>query len=172
MGTELKNQQCPVCSEKKLTLREEEVDVQHFGLTYIFSMTCEGCGYRKSDVECAEKKDPVRFTFECADDKDLNVRVVKSGEATVKIPRIMTIEPGPSSEGYVTNVEGLLGRVKGALESAMNAEEDEADQQKLRNMIKKVNKAMAGHEPIKIIIEDPTGNSAILSDKAINEKLK
>ena len=172
MGDELKNQQCPICRENKLTLREEEVDVPHFGLTYIFSMTCEGCGYRKSDVESAEAKEPVRYTFECSDDKDLNVRIVKSSEGLVKIPRIMNIEPGPASEGYVTNVEGLLGRVKDALESAMNAEEEEEDQNKLRNMIKKVNKAMAGHEPIKIIIEDPTGNSAIISEKAVKEKLK
>lgn len=166
MPTELKNQKCPICGEEKLSLREEEIDIPHFGITYIFSMTCEGCGYRKSDVESAGEKPPVKYEFEITGDKDLSVRVVKSGDATVNIPRIMTIEPGSESEGYVTNVEGLLTRVKWALESAMNAEEDEDAQQKLRNMIKKVNNVMAGHEPLKIIIEDPTGNSAIISEKA------
>lgn len=171
MPTELKNQQCPICRENKLTLREEEIDVPHFGQTYIFSMTCDGCGYRKSDIESAEQKEPCRYTFEVADDKDMNIRVVKSGEATVKIPYIMNIEPGPASEGYVTNIEGLLERVKGALESAMNAEEDESDKKKLRNMIKKVSKVMVGREKLKIIIEDPTGNSAIISEKAQRAKL-
>src|SRR3989344_8783557 len=104
MADELKGQKCPVFGENKLVLREEETDVPHFGLTYIFSMTCEGCGYRKSDIESAEKKEPCKYTFEIADDKDLNVRFVKSSEATVKIPHIMTIESGSESEGYVSNI--------------------------------------------------------------------
>ncbi|MBI2110570.1 ZPR1 zinc finger domain-containing protein, partial [Candidatus Woesearchaeota archaeon] len=84
---------------------EEEIDVPSFGKTFIFSMTCEGCGYRKADVESAEQKPPCKFELDVTDEKDLSIRVVKSGEATVKIPRIMTIEPGPTSEGYITNVE-------------------------------------------------------------------
>ena len=171
MSEELKNQQCPICREPKATLREEEMDVPHFGVTFIFSITCEGCGYRKADVESAEEKTPCRCTFEVADDKDLNVRVVKSGEATVKIPHIMTIEPGPTSDGYITNVEGLITRVKDVLESTMKSEEEEADQKKLRNMIKKLNRVLAGHEPLKIIIEDPTGNSDIISEKTQKAKL-
>lgn len=172
MSTELKNQQCPICSEKKLTLREEEIDVPHFGKTFLFSMTCEGCGYRKTDIEAAEQKPPCKYTLEVADEKDLNIRIVKSGEATVKIPRIMTIEAGPTSEGFVTNVEGLLDRVKKVLQSSMDAEEEDDNKNKLKNMIKKVSKALAGHEGITIIIEDLTGNSAILSEKAVKTALK
>ena len=168
---ELKNQECPICREKKLTLREDEMDIPHFGLTYIFTMICEGCGYRKADVESAEQKEPSRCTFEVSEDKDLNVRVIKSSEAVVKIPYIMTIESGPSSEGYVTNIEGLLVRVKEVLESTMNAEEEEDDKKKLRNLIKKVSRAMVGREKLKIIIEDPTGNSAIISEKTQKTKL-
>ncbi len=172
MPKELKNQQCSICREKKLTLREEEIDIPFFGKTYIFSMTCDACNYRKSDLESAEQKEPCKYVFEVQDEKDLNVRVVKSGEATVKIPHIMTIESGPASEGYVTNIEGLLQRVKEVLESTMKSEEEESDKKKIKNMIKKLNKVMAAHESIKITIEDPTGNSAIISDKAEKMKLK
>ncbi|MBP3800305.1 MAG: hypothetical protein ILA19_04935, partial [Bacilli bacterium] len=36
----------------------------------------------------------------------LSVRVVRSQSATVTIPEIgVKVEPGPKSEGYVTNVE-------------------------------------------------------------------
>ena len=171
MATELKNQQCPICSEKKMTLREEETDVPHFGKTFIFSMTCEGCGYRKADIESAEQKPPCKFELDVTDEKDLNIRIVKSGEATVKIPRIMTIEPGPTSEGYISNVEGLLDRVKKVLQSSMDAEEEDDNIKKLKNMIHKVSKALAGHESIKIILEDPSGNSAIISEKAIKKKI-
>ncbi|HLC75398.1 MAG TPA: ZPR1-type zinc finger protein [Candidatus Nanoarchaeia archaeon] len=172
MEEELTGQQCPICRENKCTLREEEMDVAYFGKTFIFSMTCEGCGYRKADVESAEQKEPCKYTLEISEDADLNARIVKSSEGTVKIPHIITIESGPESEGYVTNVEGLLTRVKKILESSYEAEEEDNNKNKLKNMIKKLNKVLAGHEKLTITISDPSGNSAIISDKAIKSGLK
>ena len=171
MVEELKGQQCPICSEKKLALREEEVDIPHFGRTFIFSMNCEGCKYSKSDIEAAEHKDPIKYTLDVDSDKDMDIKIIKSGEAIVKIPYIMTIEPGPTSEGYITNVEGLLTKVRKVLESAEESEDDSDAKKKVRKMIKKLNKVMMGREKLKIIIEDPTGNSAILSDKAKKGKI-
>lgn len=168
---ELKGEKCAICDKPKLTLREEELTIPHFGKVFVFSMKCEACGYFKSDVESAGKKEPCKYTFEAESDKDLNVRVIKSGEATVKIPHIMTIEPGPASDGYVTNIEGLLDRVKKMIESAAEAEEDEDAKKKAKNMIKKLNNVMAGREKLKIIIEDPSGYSAIVSEKAQKSKL-
>ena len=172
MTEELTGQQCPICGEKKCTLREEETDVPYFGKTFIFSMTCEGCGYKKADIEAAEQKEPCRYTMEVSEEKDMNARIVKSSEGTVKIPHIMTIESGPESEGYITNVEGLLTKVKKVLESSYEAEEEDDNKNKLKNMIKKVNKVLACHESIKITIEDPTGNSAIISEKAVKTGMK
>jgi len=168
---ELKNQLCLFCGEKKLILREDELDIPHFGKVFVLSMECEACGYRKSDIEAAEQKDPVRYTFEVSAEEDMNIRIVKSGEATVKIPHMITIEPGPTSEGYVTNIEGLLERVRGVIQSLVDSEEDDAARTKAKNMIKKLNKVVLGREKLKIIIEDPTGNSAIVSDKAQKSKL-
>lgn len=168
-----------MCDEDKLTLREEEMDIPYFGKVFLFSMDCAACGYRKADVEPAEAKKPCRYTFDVASVEDLNVKVVKSGEATVKIPHIITIEPGPTSEGYVTNIEGLLERVKKMIESSLEGEDEEEGEEdeggdtkkKGRNMIKKLNRVMAGQDTLKIIIEDATGHSAIVSDKAQKSKL-
>lgn len=167
---ELKNQECPICQKKSLTLREEEVEVPYFGKVYVFSMSCGECKYHKSDLEPVEKKEPCRYTFEVGSEEDLNVKVVKSGEATVKIPYIITMEPGTASEGYITNIEGLLERVKKAIESAVD-EEDEAEKNKAKNLVKKINKVIFGKEKLKIIIEDPSGNSAIISEKAQKSKI-
>lgn len=169
--SELKGQKCSFCEANKLTLREEEVDIPYFGRVYVLSMECLGCGYRKADVEPAEKKEPCRYTLEVNSEEDLSIKVVKSGEATVKIPHIITIDPGPASEGYITNVEGLIERVKKMIESAAEAEDDDAAKQKAKNMIKKLNKVLVGREPLKIILEDQTGHSAIISDKAQKGKI-
>jgi C4-type Zn-finger protein len=50
--------------------------------------------------------------------------------------------------------------------------EDDEDRKKAKNLLKKVQAALWGHDTIDIIIEDPEGNSAIISDKAKKEKFK
>jgi zinc finger protein len=168
----LSGQPCPFCHQKALTLDERDVEVPFFGNVYLYSMTCSNCKYHKADIEAAEKKEPCKFTFEISSEGDMNVRVVKSSEATVKIPHITTITPGPASQGFVTNIEGILNRVKYQIETARDSSEDDADKKKAKNLLKKLMKIMWGQEKQKIIIEDPSGNSAIISDKAIKEKFK
>lgn len=168
---ELKNQPCTFCGVNKLTLREEEVDIPHFGRVFVLSAECEACGYRRADVEPAERKEPCKYTLEVSSEHDLNIKVVKSGEATLKIPHIISIEPGPASEGYITNVEGVLERVKKMIQSSVEGEEDEALRKKAKNMIKKLNKVILGRDTLKIIIEDPSGHSVIISEKAQKGKL-
>jgi C4-type Zn-finger protein len=51
--------------------------------------------------------------------------------------------------------------------------EEESDKKKeYYKLIKKLNRVLWGSESIKIIIEDQTGNSAIISEKAKIERLK
>lgn len=168
---ELEKQPCPICHKPTLTLMEKQIEVPYFGKLYVFSMTCSSCDYKKADVEAEGEKEPVKWTFEINSDKDMSIRIVKSSEATVKIPRIITITPGPASEGYVTNIEGLLEKVKESIEAARDTEEDPDEKKKAKNLLKKLTRIMWGKEKCKIIIEDPSGNSAIISDKAVKAKL-
>lgn len=167
----LEQQQCPMCKKNTLTLAEEDVEVPYFGKLSLFSMTCNNCRYHKADVESLEKKDPSKYTFEISKEEDMKVRIIKSSEAVVKIPHITTIEPGTASNGYITNIEGILKRVKHSIETARDSEEDPAAKKKAKNLLKKLTKIMWGQEKQKIIIEDKSGNSAIISDKAVKSKL-
>ena len=170
--TELSGQKCGFCGENQSSLKEEELDIPHFGKVFVFSMECTACGYRKADIEPAEAKEPCKYTLEVTSDQDMNIKVIKSSEATVKIPHIITIEPGPASEGYITNIEGLLERVKSAIQQSIDLEdEDETAAKKAKNLIKKLNKVISGRESLKIILEDPSGHSAILSEKAQKGKM-
>ena len=54
----------------------------------------------------------------------------------------------------------------------LRREEDDELKQKAKNMLKKLFRVRCGEEKLKIIIEDPTGNSAIISDKAEKKTLK
>src|SRR3990167_6542252 len=170
---ELKNQPCPFCNKKTLTLLEEEKDVPYFGKCYIMSMRCDSCSYYKSDIESVDKKDPARYTFTVKDKKDLNVRVVKSSEATVKIPTLrMEVNPGVSSIAYISNIEGVIRRFKKIIEDQRDTAEDDSVKKHAKNLLKRLWKVECGEEELKIVIEDPSGNSAIISDKAEVSKLK
>ena len=172
---ELSEQLCPFCQNKTLVLREDLIDIPYFGKTYVFSMTCQDsdCNYFKADVEAEEKKDPCKITFVVKKEDDLNIRVVKSSEATVKIPQLrMSVTPGPASNGYVSNVEGILNRFRKILEDERDLSDDDTARKHAKNLLKKLWKIKQGDMELKIVIEDPSGNSAILSKDVIVEKLK
>ena len=168
----LENQSCPICNEKKLTLTEDEKEIPFFGKCYLFSMNCSNCKYHKADVEATEQKDPVKYTLEISKEDDMKIRVIKSSEATIKIPHITTIEPGLGSNGYITNVEGIFNRVKQQIEATRDSEEDPEVKKRAKNLLKKILRITWGQESAKLIIEDPTGNSAIISEKAEKSALK
>ena len=169
----IEKETCPICKERTLTMTEDEKDIPFFGQVYLFSMTCSNCKFHKADVEAVEMKDPIKITFITEDEEDMNVRVVKSSQATVKIPTLkMSVESSPNSNGYVTNIEGLINRFEKIVHEQKDTTDDETIKKTAKNLLKKIWKVKLGEIPIKIIIEDLTGNSAIISDKAIVEKLK
>ncbi|MBU4283882.1 MAG: ZPR1 zinc finger domain-containing protein [Nanoarchaeota archaeon] len=168
----IEKQPCPMCKTKNLTMMEGEVEIPFFGKTFIFSITCSNCKYHIADVEAAEQKEPVKQTIEISSENDMKIRVVKSSQAIVKIPHITTITPGPASNGYITNIEGILRRVKHQIETLADDTEDKDKKKKARKLLKKLNRVMWGDEKLKITIEDPSGNSAIISDKTQTTKLK
>ncbi|MBI1935360.1 ZPR1 zinc finger domain-containing protein [Candidatus Woesearchaeota archaeon] len=169
---DFEHQPCPLCNERTLILAEREVEVPYFGKVYLFSMTCNNCKYHKADVESTEQKEPVKYEFDISSEDDMKVRIVKSSEATVKLPHLASISPGPAAQGYVSNIEGILNRVKYQIESAKEMEEDEDGKKNAKNLLKKITRIKWGQERQKLIIEDPSGNSAIISDKAIKSQLR
>ncbi|MFH1649520.1 MAG: ZPR1 zinc finger domain-containing protein [Candidatus Woesearchaeota archaeon] len=157
---------CPFCNQKTLTLMEAERDIPHFGLCYLFSMSCSNCKYHKSDVETEKGAGKVKYELTIDSEEDMNIRVVKASSATVKLGRIGSIESGEQSNGYITNVEGVLNRIKSAMEFLRDDAEDDADKKKAKNALKKLQRIMWGQEPAVLTIDDPEGNSAIISEKA------
>jgi zinc finger protein len=171
----IEGEQCPFCNEKTLALMETSRDVPFFGVCHIFSMDCSSCKYHKADVEVAEGENtPVKYTLDITEENDMKIRVIKSASATVKIPHVGSIESSEHANGYITNVEGIFNRIKVQTEHLRDsADADEDDMKtKAKNMLKKITRIMWGQEKAQLIIEDPTGNSAIISPKAIKGTFK
>ena len=167
----LAGETCAFCKNKTLTLTELVREVPYFGKVCIFSMDCSSCNYHKADVESEENHPPVKYALEVESQDDLKIRIVKASTCTIKIPHVGNIEPGEAANGYVTNVEGVLNRIKHQIEVLKEQEEDPAAQKKAKNLLKKLRKVLWGEEKLKMILEDPQGNSAIVSEKAVKTKL-
>lgn len=165
---ELKNQQCPTCGKNSATLIEDKRDIQYFGKIALMSISCSNCKYHSADVESLEQKDPCKIEFEVKNKKDFNTLIVKSAEATVKIPELrMTMSPGPASSGFISTVEGLLNRFKKIIEQERDSAEEDSEKTSAKNLLKKIWKVECRDISIRIIIDDPSGNSTIVSPKAV-----
>ena len=133
----LEKQPCPLCGKNTLTLRESHEEVPYFGPVFVFSMECSNCKYHKADVEGAEAKEPCKFEIETDSEKDMHIRVVKSSNATIKVPHIATVTPGPDSNGYVTNLEGVIRRIRDIIQGQKEARKINLSEKKQRECSKK-----------------------------------
>lgn len=158
---------CPACSvEGKAKSIMKELEIPHFGKVLETSIQCPECGFKHSDIIALEQNDPAKYVLEI-NKNTLTVRVVRSQSATVSIPEVgIKVEPGPKSEGYVTNVEGILNRFEDAVKKALNLFDDEESQINGKNTLNQIQELKKGNGTATLIIEDPFGQSKIVSDSA------
>jgi len=156
---------CPSCSKGKLRVESMLYSVPFFNELAMFSMECPECGFRHSDVFSAEQRKPSRFTMHIDDVSLLNVRVVRSGSCTYRFPEWgIDVEPGPTAESFITNVEGLLYRVRGVVETAGKFADLEEEKQRAIEILDEMKEALRGEFPFTLVMEDPAGVSGILPD--------
>jgi len=165
---------CPVCGTE-IEFSWEPSDIPHFGEAMLIAGVCEGCGFRHSDTILLTSKEPSRYVLEVECLEDLDARVIRSCSGTIRIPELgVDVEPGAASESYVTNVEGVLDRIEGIVEFATRTAREAGAVDKAlhgEEILEKIASARNGMFKFKLVIEDPLGNSAIDSEKAVKSPL-
>ncbi len=163
-----KSIKCPACG-RDLKLIVTTYEVPFFEKILITTISCE-CGFRHADTIVANVKEPVRYKIKINKD-NLFTKVIRSTSGTIRIPEIgVDIEPGPASQAFITNLEGILDRIEGIVRMAMrwNAN-DEEKVKRCEWILERIKNTIDGKEELTLILEDPFGNSLILSDKAFRE---
>ena len=156
---------CPVCGKKTLYYYAKELEIPNFGKCLQSTVVCKSCGYKHSDVMMLEAHEPTRYKMEIENEEDLNARVIRSTSGTVTIPEIgAKIEPGPFSEAFITNVEGVLNRFVDVLLQLLHSSPFKREE--ILDVMRKIGYIRHGRMKATIIIDDPFGNSAIISKKA------
>ncbi len=160
---------CPLC-RKELVTNWVPQTIPFFGEVMHITSLCE-CGFKNSDTLILTQHEPVHYELKIRNTDDLNARVVRGTSGTIRIPELgIDIEPGPASESFVSNIEGILDRVDDILEAVeLWGEKEKTERaQHLRSIIEKIK---AGDYKITVMIEDPLGNSAIIAENAIRRTL-
>ncbi|MEM2031082.1 MAG: ZPR1 zinc finger domain-containing protein, partial [Archaeoglobaceae archaeon] len=116
------------------------------------------------------EKEPTRFKIRI-NEKNLFAKVIRSTSGTIRIPELgVTIEPGPASQAFITNLEGILERVANIVRTLMRW--NEGDEEKIRrceSILRRIEDTLVGKDELTLILEDPFGNSLILSDESFRE---
>ena len=169
----VENQQCPVCAKNEAVFSEYEIEDAYAGPVAIFTIKCNACGFKNSDLEFIEPGEPAEYSVDVESPEDLSIRVIKSGMCEISIPSFrISVDSSMNSEGFISNVEGVLERFRTQVEMLKNDSEIEKTQRKkLKNVLKGIDDVFAGNRKITVKLRDDTGNSAIISDKVKVKKL-
>lgn len=114
------------------------------------------------------QKEPMRYVLKVEGLEDLNSRVIRSTSGTIRIPELgIDVEPGSISDSYITNIEGVLDKIYNVVITATKwSVDDEEKYSRGLELQKALEETIEGKRTLTVIMEDPFGNSAIISDKA------
>jgi len=161
-----KSSRCPACDSNSMTFNQTQYEVEHFGSVLLSVSKCQKCSYKHTEVTTLTAQEPIALTAKIISSEDLKIRVIKSGTATVSIPEFRaTVTPGPYSEGYISNVEGILEKVEDALTFMLGSAKGKS-LQKGEKMLGKIRIAREQNPNFTLVIKDPLGNSAIVSSRS------
>ena len=162
---------CPLCHED-LIIHWKSDDIPFFGEVMYITALCD-CSFRFADTMILTQREPVRYEMAIETVEDLDARVVRSTSGTIRVPELgIDVEPGTISDSYVTNIEGVLDRIQDVVITASKWVKDDEEKYAIsQDILRKMNDARLGKQKLTIIIEDPLGNSAIISDKAVFKTL-
>jgi zinc finger protein len=156
---------CPLCADV-ITFKFSTDEIPFFGEIMLVSANCT-CGFKYADTITLNEREPARYEIEF-DSSDFATRVIRSSSGTVQIPELgVTIEPGSASEAFVSNVEGVLRRVEQVITTATKWSSNDPGKLELGNhLLKMIDSLRKGEGTMTLVIDDPFGNSAIISPRA------
>jgi zinc finger protein len=178
---------CPVCSSAgKVNMITHIDEIPYFGEHTQVTLLCDDCGWRQTDFIPAEGKKAGGWSLVLDSEEKLRARIVRSSSCTVVLPELdLQVNPGSSSTGYVSNVEGVLNRfleivnmVNRDLVAQFEGAPDEERETIMEHMASLQNMTLVmgelgqeGAAPLTLELLDPHGHSMIIHPEAVERDL-
>lgn len=182
---------CPICSiEGEVKMIAHIDEIPYFGEHTQVTVLCNSCGWRQTDFIPAEGKKSGAWKLIIDNPEKLLARVVRSSSCTVKVEELdLVVNPGGSSTGYVSNVEGVMNRFVDVINMVLRDVQNEALQHaaegidegieetmqaidKLETMLSTIESLKKDDsEPITLELLDPNGHSMIIHEDSVEREL-
>lgn len=163
---------CPDCGRPALVMRSLALDLPYFGEALQTTVMCERCPFRHADLLLTREGKPIRYELEVRSPEDLAARVVRSSSGTIRVRELgVVVEPGPKADAFVSNAEGVLHRIRDIVSFASRNAETPAARRKGERTLADLEEMVQGRRAFTLVLEDPTGNSAILHPNATKRML-
>jgi zinc finger protein len=165
-------------------------EIPYFGEHTQVTVLCNSCGWRQTDFIPAEGKKSGAWKLIIDNPEKLLARVVRSSSCTVKVEELdLVVNPGGSSTGYVSNVEGVMNRFVDVINMVLRDVQNEALQHaaegidegieetmqaidKLETMLSTIESLKTDDsEPITLELLDPNGHSMIIHEDSVEREL-
>lgn len=158
---------CPICKKGRLVLSKHIHELPDGDKYLIMKFECDKCDFTKNDLIPVETPiKPGKFILNVNEKEDLKSKVFRSSSGVLEIPELeMEIEPGPAADFYITNIEGVLFRMKDAVSFFKKGLSEE--NQKVNKILENIDRAINGEFKFTLIITDELGGSYIVP---FNEK--
>ncbi len=152
---------CPQCP-KLASIIQIPQTIPLFGEIILQTIVCTHCGFKWSDVMSVEMNEPVGYEARVVGEKGLEIKLVRNSSGTVEIPELgVWLEPASLSEGFFTNMEGLLERVENVLAMLLRSGTP-AQKKETKKILTLLKKCKAGKHPFTVRVLDPFGGSALI----------
>ena len=177
---------CPICSATGQVKMITHIDeIPYFGEHTQLTLMCNACGWTQTDFIPAEGKKAGGWTLLLDEPSKLRARVVRSSSCTVLIPELdLQVNPGSSSTGYVSNVEGVILRFQEIIAMVQRdvmaqleegSEEESLLEEQLQTLVNLTLRLHSlseeGATPLTLELLDPHGHSMILHEDALERTL-
>ncbi len=160
---------CPVCESENTKITHKIMEIPHFPQLWFINLTCFDCQYKHNDFLNLDIKDPVRLVYHAQNKEDYTTKIIRAANGTISFPQIgAMIEPGPSADGFINNIEGILQDIKDKAKFLLNNSTSDEERVKISEYIDLLDDYIKNNLPIDIVIEDPYGNSSILPNNPAN----
>ena len=162
------NEECPLCgAESELHFVPYKIPI--FGEIMITTAVCSSCGYHTTDVMVLTEGKKRRYETVISSADDLNAIVIRSPFGTITIPELyVTVEP-KRGDAFISSVEGVLNRVEGVVKM-LAREVEGTGKERAETVLDQIDRIKAGKASMTLIIDDPTGNSAIIPNNLFFSK--
>lgn len=134
------------------------------------SFSCEHCGFQNNEIQSGAEIKPkgIKMKLVVKEASDLNRRIVKSDNSSVRIEELDFEIPAKSQRGEVTTVEGIIDRVVAGLsQDQENRTKDHPEAaEQIESFIAKLKELKELKEPFTLILDDVSGDSHIENPNA------